>query len=115
MTTILVLINLAVFLGLIVLIARQKGLSLSTQILIGLIVGVVHSGASLLVFGLMIVFTAAVGTALARGLDISCGCFDTEGGTQVGLAKIAENVALTAAAFWVWRGDRSFLSLGRKR
>ena len=76
-----------------------------------LVVGLVDAGASLLVFLLMLVFTGAVGTALARGLDISCGCFDTEGGSKVGLNKILENVGLTVAAFWVWRGDRSWLSL----
>jgi putative oxidoreductase len=87
------------------------------ELLVGvaLIVGAVDAGASLLAFALMIVFTDAVGTALARGLDISCGCFETEGGTKVGLAKIVENVGLTAAAFWVWKGDRSFLSLGGRR
>jgi uncharacterized membrane protein YphA (DoxX/SURF4 family) len=77
-----------------------------------LVVGVVDAGAALLSFILMAVFTVAVGTALARGLDISCGCFETEGGAKVGLAKIAENVALTLAALLVWRGDRSRLSLG---
>jgi uncharacterized membrane protein YphA (DoxX/SURF4 family) len=68
---------------------------------IALIVGVLDAGASVVVFSLMVVFTAAVGTALARGLDISCGCFDTEGGPKVGVAKLAENVGLTAVAWWV--------------
>ena len=40
--SILVLLNLAVFTGLIVFIARLKGLSLSTQILIGLVLGAVY-------------------------------------------------------------------------
>lgn len=73
------------------------------ELLVGLalIVGVLDAGASAIVFGLMLVFTAAVGTALVRGLDISCGCFDTEGGAKVGVAKLAENVGLTAAAFWL--------------
>jgi uncharacterized membrane protein YphA (DoxX/SURF4 family) len=87
------------------------------ELLVGvaLIVGVFDAGASLVVFGLMLVFTGAVGSALARGLDISCGCFDTEGGAKVGFGKIVENLALTGAAFWVWRGDRSWLSLGGRR
>ncbi|MBZ0270152.1 DoxX family membrane protein [bacterium] len=89
----------------------------AVELLVGiaLILGVVHHGASLLVFAMMVVFTGAVGIALARGLDISCGCFDTEGGTKVGWGKIGENVALTAAAFVVWRGDRSWLSLASLR
>jgi uncharacterized membrane protein YphA (DoxX/SURF4 family) len=76
-----------------------------------LILGVLDAGASLVVLSLMIVFTAAVGSAVARGLDISCGCFDTEAGAKVGLAKVAENAGLTAVAFWVWARDRSWLSL----
>jgi len=87
------------------------------ELLVGLalIAGVLDAGASLVTLLLMVVFTTAVGTALARGLDISCGCFDTQGGTKVGLGKIAENLALTAAAFWVWKSDRSWLSLGARR
>jgi uncharacterized membrane protein YphA (DoxX/SURF4 family) len=77
-----------------------------------LVVGAFDAGAALLTFVLMIVFTVAVGTALARGLDISCGCFETEGGTKVGLRKIVANLALTLAALLVWRGDRSRFSLG---
>lgn len=42
MTTFLVLLNLAIFVALMVFISRQRGLSLSTQILIGLIVGVIY-------------------------------------------------------------------------
>jgi uncharacterized membrane protein YphA (DoxX/SURF4 family) len=80
-----------------------------------LILGVLDAGASLLVLGLMIVFTAAVASAVARGLDISCGCFDTEDGAKVGAEKIVENLALTAAAFWVWAKDRRWLSLGSLR
>jgi uncharacterized membrane protein YphA (DoxX/SURF4 family) len=73
------------------------------ELLVGLalIVGVLDAGARVVVFALMLVFTIAVGTALARGLDISCGCFDTEGGAKVGVAKLAENVGLTAVAFWL--------------
>lgn len=84
------------------------------ELLVGvfLIVGIFDAGASLLAFAMMIVFTLAVGTALARGLDISCGCFDTQGGTKVGLGKILENLALTAAAARVAFGDRSFASVG---
>ena len=76
-----------------------------------LIVGLFDAGASLLIFLMMVVFTVAVGSALARGLDITCGCFDTEGGKKAGLGKIAENIALTAAAYWVWVKDRSWLAL----
>jgi uncharacterized membrane protein YphA (DoxX/SURF4 family) len=78
-----------------------------------LLAGAFDAGASLVIVVLMVVFTVAVGSAVGRGLDITCGCFDTEGGTKAGWGKIGENVLFTAAAFWVWRQDRSWLSLGR--
>jgi len=99
--------------------ALERALALVLPVLelavgVCLVVGVVDAGASLIVLSLMVVFTVAVGTALARGLDISCGCFDTDEGAKVGLDKIAENLALTAVALWVWLGDRTFLSLGER-
>ena len=78
-----------------------------------LIVGVLDAGASAIVVGLMMIFTVAVAVALGRGLDISCGCFDTEGGARVGVMKVVENLGLLAAAAVVALGDRSWLSLGR--
>ncbi len=84
---------------------------------LAMIFGVFHAGASLLVFAMLVVFTAAIGVAVGRGLDISCGCFETEGGTKVGARKLAENAAFIAASFVVWRGDRSWLAMrpGRSR
>lgn len=84
------------------------------EMLVGvcLVLGVLDAGASALVLAMMLVFTGAVGIALARGLDISCGCFDTAGGTKVGLKKVAENVVLSLAAIRVAWGDRSWLSVG---
>ena len=37
---------------------------------------------------LMAVFLLGVGLAVARGLDIECGCFGTTDGANVGLAKM---------------------------
>lgn len=47
---------------------------------------------------LMGVFLFAVGAAVARGLDIGCGCFGTSDASRVGTAKLIENVALLALA-----------------
>jgi uncharacterized membrane protein YphA (DoxX/SURF4 family) len=47
---------------------------------------------------MMAVFTLAVGTAVARGLDIECGCFGTADASHVGGMKLAENLLLTGAA-----------------
>ncbi|MFN8179116.1 MAG: MauE/DoxX family redox-associated membrane protein [bacterium] len=79
---------------------------------ISLIVGILDAGASALALLMLVVFTAAVGVALARGLDITCGCFETDGkGPKVGLQKILENVAMLAVSVGVAWGDRSWLSI----
>jgi uncharacterized membrane protein YphA (DoxX/SURF4 family) len=46
---------------------------------------------------LMVVFTVAVGSAVARGVNISCGCFGAGSGPVTGMT-VARDVALLAAA-----------------
>ncbi len=48
--------------------------------------------------GLMGVFLFAVAAAVARGLDIECGCFGTSDASRVGTAKLLENAGLLALA-----------------
>jgi putative oxidoreductase len=43
-------------------------------------------------------FTAAIISALARGLDIECGCFGTDSGSRTGMKALAIDVALLALA-----------------
>jgi uncharacterized membrane protein YphA (DoxX/SURF4 family) len=47
---------------------------------------------------LVAVFTLGVLIAMARGLDIECGCFGTADGTRVGVAKILQNTGMLALA-----------------
>lgn len=54
--------------------------------------------AAVLAAALMTAFTAAVGLAVARQLDIECGCFGTADATHVGTAKLLENAALLGVA-----------------
>lgn len=57
---------------------------------------------------LLVLFTIAVSIAVARGLDINCGCFSLdENGTRTTVWKIAENVLLIALASVVWYNARS--------
>ncbi|MDZ7723380.1 MAG: MauE/DoxX family redox-associated membrane protein [candidate division KSB1 bacterium] len=52
-------------------------------------------GALLILVVLNLVFLFAVSSALAQGLDISCGCFSTGNeGTRIGIKKLIENVML---------------------
>jgi putative oxidoreductase len=62
--------------------------------------------AALVAGGLMIVFTVSASTALARGLDVSCGCFGGNSGA-IGWTTLARDVALLAAAALVLVGDRA--------
>jgi len=48
---------------------------------------------------LLVVFMIAVSIALVRGLDISCGCFNTNGGRKVGMKLLGEDLLLLAMSF----------------
>jgi uncharacterized membrane protein YphA (DoxX/SURF4 family) len=65
---------------------------------LGLVLGIRARPAAVLVTALLAAFTVAVALAVARGLDFECGCFGTGDGSRVGLAKIAQNLALLAMA-----------------
>jgi len=62
-----------------------------------LILGVLRRGAALTLAGLTALFIAAIATALARGLDISCGCFNTDSGHGVGVGLLLRDLVLLAA------------------
>ncbi len=65
---------------------------------LALVFGLRARAGGLLVSLMMVVFTAAVGIALARGLDVECGCFGTADGSRVGAQKLLENTGLTVLA-----------------
>jgi len=62
-----------------------------------LVLGVLRRGAALTLAGLTTIFIVAIAAALARGLDISCGCFNTDAGHAVGLDLLLRDLALLAA------------------
>ena len=57
----------------------------------------VRAGA-LAAVGMMLVFTTAVGSAVGRGINISCGCFGSGSG-PVTSATVLRDLALLAASF----------------
>jgi uncharacterized membrane protein YphA (DoxX/SURF4 family) len=67
---------------------------------LSLVLGVRRRAGAVVATGLLAVFTLAVAAALARGLDIECGCFGTADASRVGLGKLLQNLALLAVA-WV--------------
>lgn len=59
-----------------------------------LILGIWRRGAALLTGLMTLVFMVAISVALYRGLDISCGCFNTDGGHGVGLSLLLRDLGL---------------------
>jgi uncharacterized membrane protein YphA (DoxX/SURF4 family) len=58
----------------------------------GLIFGITLRANALLVFLMVLVFTAGIASALGRGLDISCGCFTQDPAAgRIGWTKLVEN------------------------
>jgi len=75
-----------------------------------LILGVFVDGAAFLSTGMMVMFIIALGQALARGLDIECGCFSQEG-SLVGLNTLLRDLIWLAMALFVWRREEKTLEL----
>jgi len=65
---------------------------------LALIFGVRARAGAILSALLLATFTAAVFVAMARGLDIECGCFGTNDATRVGWVKIGQNLMMLALA-----------------
>lgn len=60
----------------------------------------VHPRAGAVVYtALLLVFTAGIVAAMARGLSFECGCFGKAGAGTVGAWKLLENAAMTALGF----------------
>jgi uncharacterized membrane protein YphA (DoxX/SURF4 family) len=101
------------------LIGPQAGMLVATvlpwmELLSGmcLILGVLRQSSSLLILLMMIVFTAGVLSGIARGLDISCGCFsqDPQVG-KIGLTKVLENIGLIAVSWFLFISKTDRFSL----
>lgn len=65
---------------------------------LSLILGIRSRAGEAVAMSLMVVLTAAIALAMARGLNIECGCFGTAGALKVGPAKLLENVGILTLA-----------------
>ena len=73
---------------------------------LSLIFSKLNKGSTFIIFILTIIFSIAISSALARGLDISCGCFSIDGeGTKIGFTKLIQDVVLLAAIGVVYFND----------
>jgi uncharacterized membrane protein YphA (DoxX/SURF4 family) len=69
-----------------------------------LLVGLWLRPAAVVITGMTVMFLVVIVSALARGLNIECGCFGTVGGKYVGLTNLAiDSTLLCLAALLVWK------------
>lgn len=66
--------------------------------------GVWLRAAAFVITSMTVMFFVVITSALARGLDIECGCFGTVGGKHVGLINLAiDSTLFCLAALLTWR------------
>jgi len=85
---------------------------------LGLLLGLYPRGSSLLAASMLAVFTVLMGSALLRGLDISCGCFSQDPSVgRIGGARIAEDAGLFILSIFSYYAaeDTSLLSWTKRR
>lgn len=78
-----------------------------------LITGPFTRSGALIAAAMLGMFVVAIVLALARGLDIECGCFDTTEGRRIGLKLLAEDLVLLAMCVWSFLFDSGKWSLDR--
>jgi uncharacterized membrane protein YphA (DoxX/SURF4 family) len=71
---------------------------------VALITGVHARGAALVASGLLVAFAAGMVQAIARGIDLDCGCFGHVVETRVSWLTVTRNVVLTLACALVAMG-----------
>ncbi|MFC1890226.1 MauE/DoxX family redox-associated membrane protein [Thermodesulfobacteriota bacterium] len=78
-----------------------------------LVAGLFSSGSLAVILGMLCVFIVAVGINMARGLDISCGCFDTVEGRVIGVRLLLEDLGMVAIGIMIMLFDDGSWSLSR--
>ena len=82
---------------------------------LSLIAGIWIKGGALILSVLSLAFAVAVGTALFRGLDISCGCFSlTEAGETIHWTYIAQDLGLLVMGIQILWFDQGAYALRRR-
>lgn len=80
-----------------------------------LLAGVRARAAALLVAGMMLMFIAALAIALARGLDMSCGCFASQGAEEDPISRLTvlRDLGWLTLSVIVLLWDRGLVGLDR--
>ncbi|MBW1678539.1 MAG: DoxX family membrane protein [Deltaproteobacteria bacterium] len=76
-----------------------------------LLLGLFTGGSILVIIFMVTVFLVAIGSALIRGIDISCGCFPSNGAHGINILYLLRDMTIFAFAIQVLRYDRRILSL----
>lgn len=69
----------------------------------GLLFPRLNLGGSSLAMGLLLLFCGALAAAVARKLDISCGCFGTADAHTPALRRLIEDMLLLGLCYVIWR------------
>lgn len=77
---------------------------LELVVALALLLGVHARGASLISAGMMLVFAAAMAQAMARGIDLDCGCFGSALAMHVSGWSILRNVVLASLSLPILLG-----------
>ena len=81
---------------------------------LALIIGIWIPGGTLIVAGLLFLFSIALGMALHRGLDISCGCFTTSHEARsISWSYLVRDISLLVLAIFVFFFDSGLASVMR--
>ncbi len=73
---------------------------------LALVTGRFYRGALMSMLLFSITFAVAVASAVARGLDLSCGCFGSGVSSRADLAHVGFNLGAAAAAAWLLHRTR---------
>ena len=76
-----------------------------------LILGLLVRGSSLLLTFLLSLFALAIAISLARGLDISCGCFGTASARKVGWTALGEDLLMLLGSLLLCYFPQTFFAL----
>lgn len=87
------------------------------EIIIGifLLIGLFVKESALLGSLMMVIFIAAIIIALARGLNIDCGCFGTIDGSKVGIQKLVEDFIILLGFILLTINGSSYLAILKEK
>ncbi len=67
---------------------------------IALVLNIAPRGGTLVLGGMLVLFTVLILSAIVRGLDIACGCFGTSDAARTGWETLLRDVAFLAMAWF---------------